>query len=186
MTETLNFFLELEVQEVPEEEREGGSWQRQRSVTSACSSWSNSPSIARAAAPSPSPRNRLSVLSDGLRTCLFYADCAENFKQIFNSHRKMNAAVEPIISICLLAYQTQFCRCIMPCDFPHKYLKIYLKSSYLSSTGSNQWKVSLHFWMGRNFLIPRIYLSLDELSLLLDLTAWFPLALLVRGFPSLD
>lgn len=64
------------------------------------------PSIAQAAAPSPSPRNWLSVLSDGLRICLFYADCAENFKQIFNSRRKTNAAVEPIISICLLAYQT--------------------------------------------------------------------------------
>lgn len=62
------------------------------------------PSIARAAAPSP--RNWLSALSDGLRICLFYADCAENFKQIFNSRRKTNAAVEPIISICLLAYQT--------------------------------------------------------------------------------
>lgn len=144
--------------------------------------------VAWAAAPPPSPRNWLSVLSDGLRTCLWCANCTENFEQTFNSRRKANAAVEPIISRRLLAYQTQRRRCIVSCDSPHKYLKIYLKSSCLSSTGSNQWKVSprSHFRMGRNFLIPRINFSLDELCLLLDLTALFPQAPLVCGFTSLD
>lgn len=89
---------------------------------------------------SPSlPRNCFQVLPYALRTCLCHAKRAGHLKQVFDSHRKMNTAVESAIHLSAYRIQPRY----------HTYPEMSLinssrclTSGSFPSTGSKEQKVS--------------------------------------------
>lgn len=87
----------------------------------------------------PLPRNCLQVLPYALRTCLCHAKRAGHLKQVFDSHRKMNTAVESAIHLSAYRIQPRY----------HTYPEMSLinssrclTSGSFPSTGSKEQKVS--------------------------------------------